>query len=288
MLSIIISSYQKQFYNQLVENIACSIGVDFNYEIIQIWNPNLMSITAAYNLGEEKSKYENLLFLHEDVLFHTKNWGQILVNHLQFENTGIIGMAGSSYVPIAPCSWTVAPDYDFVNIIQGNKKQSESFKIATFCENRNKVFAVDGVFLAIKKEKFELFKFNEALTGFHGYDLDFSLRVSKKLQNFVIGDILIEHFSQGSLDQVWLNSNVNIKLNLGSNFNHKKDSEIEKTTFLGFLHNYFIYYPINLKSIFFTLKFYPFKHLKLKDHLAILKKYYYFSRYSRTINKKLK
>jgi hypothetical protein len=83
MLSIIISSYQKHYFDQLVENIRETIGEDFQYEIIQMWNPNVMSITEAYNSGAGKSRYENLLFLHEDIIFYTRNWGKRLLNHLQ-------------------------------------------------------------------------------------------------------------------------------------------------------------------------------------------------------------
>jgi len=180
MLSIIISSYQKHYFDQLIENISETIGEDFQYEIIQIWNPNLMSITEAYNSGAEKSKYENLLFLHEDIIFYTRNWGHKLLNHLQKESTGIIGVAGSSYVPYAPSSWTVAEKYNSVHILQGNKENTEFFHINSTEENRTKVFAVDGVFIATRKEHFDIFRFDENLKGFHGYDLDFSLRASRK------------------------------------------------------------------------------------------------------------
>ncbi|MFX5306134.1 glycosyltransferase, partial [Acinetobacter baumannii] len=63
-----------------------------------------MSITEAYNSGAEKSTFENLLFLHEDIIFYTRNWGNKLLHHLQKESTGIVGVAGSSYVPFAPSS----------------------------------------------------------------------------------------------------------------------------------------------------------------------------------------
>ncbi len=251
-----------------------------------MWNPNLMSITKAYNVGAEKSRYENLLFLHEDVVFHTKDWGEKLSNHLTKENTGIIGVAGSSYVPAAPSSWTVDEKYNFVNILQGNKKNTEFFHIQSTKTDKTKVFAVDGVFLAIKKENYFQFKFDENLNGFHGYDLDFSLRVSKKFQNYVVDDILIQHFSGGNLDKVWFDANVKVKEKLGSQFNKRIDPEVEKKVFLGFLYNFFQHYPVSKKNILLTLKFYP-KKLNFKDHLKIAKKYFNYIRYSSNINKKL-
>jgi hypothetical protein len=285
MISIIISSYIPYYYSALEKNIAETVGVP--YEIIRIENPSLMGICEAYNKGADKAIYDNLLFIHEDILFHTQDWGNKLINHLNIENTGIIGLAGSSYVSTAPSSWTVSDKYNSVNILQGNKNNSEYFLIQTTKENRNKVFAVDGVFLGIKKENYNQFKFNEnLLKGFHGYDLDFSLRISKKLQNYVINDILIQHFSGGNLDKNWLDANVKVRQNIGSDFQKKKDSEIEKKAFLGFLYKYFEYYPVNGKEILFTSKFYP-KKLNFKNHLEILKKYFNYIKYSKSINKKL-
>lgn len=287
MLSIIISSYQKYYFDQLTENIRETIGEGFLYEIIQMWNPNVMSITEAYNSGAEKARYENLLFLHEDLIFYTRNWGNKLLHHLQKESTGIVGVAGSSYVPFAPSSWTVAEKYNSVYILQGNKENAEFFHINSTEENSTKVFAVDGVFMAIRKENYNEFRFDENLKGFHGYDLDFSLRVAQKLQNFVINDILIKHFSGGNPDKKWLDSNIYIRKKLGLDFKQKIDPNVEKELFQGFLYNYFKYYPVNRKNILFTLRFYP-KKLNFKNHLEILKKYYQYIRYSGNINKHTK
>ncbi|WP_336689161.1 MULTISPECIES: glycosyltransferase [unclassified Chryseobacterium] len=287
MLSIIISSYQKHYFDQLVENIRETIGEDFQYEIIQMWNPNLMSITKAYNSGAGKSRYENLLFLHEDIIFYTRNWGQRLLNHLQKESTGIVGVAGSSYVPSAPSSWTVSEKYNSVYILQGNKENTEFFHINSTEKNRTEVFAVDGVFMAIRKKNYNEFRFDENLKGFHGYDLDFSLRVSRKFQNYIINDILIKHFSAGNLDKKWLDANIKVKKKLGSDFKQRIDPDVEKEVFQGFLYNYFRFYPVTRKNILFTLQFYP-KKLNFRDHLEILKKYYHYIRYSGNINKHTK
>lgn len=284
MISIIISSYLPDYFSALEKNIAETIGV--SYEIIKIDNPGLMGICEAYNKGAEKAGFDYLLFIHEDILFKNEDWGNTLINHLNQKNTGIIGLAGSSYVPSAPSSWTVTEKYNSVNILQGNKENTLYFPIQTTKENRNKVFAVDGVFIGIKKEIFNQFKFNEnLLKGFHGYDLDFSLRVSKKNQNYVVNDILIQHFSGGNLDKNWLDANIKVRESIGSDFQKEIDTEAEKKIFIGFLHNFFKYYPVNKKNIFLTLKFYPRK-LNFNEHLEIAKKYYAYIRYAGSINKK--
>ncbi|ROH95779.1 glycosyltransferase [Chryseobacterium daecheongense] len=285
MISIIISSYLPHYFSALQKNIAETIGA--TYEIIKIDNPGLMGICEAYNKGANRAQYDLLLFIHEDILFQTQNWGEKLISHLNESKTGIIGVAGSSYVPSAPSSWTVSEKYNFANILQGSKENTDSFHIHTTHQNRNKVFAVDGVFIAINKENYLNFKFNEKLLkGFHGYDLDFSLRVSKKLQNYVVDDILIEHFSAGNLNKEWMDNNILVKQNIGSDFQKEIDSETETKVFLGFLYNYYKYYPVNIKNILDTLRFYP-KKLNFKDQLLIIKKYFNYIRYSKRINKRI-
>lgn len=286
MISIIISSYLPTYFSALENNIATTIGVP--YEIIKIDNPGLMGICKAYNKGAEKAKYDYLLFIHEDILFHTNKWGEKLATHLIKPKTGIIGVAGSSYVPVAPCSWTVSEKYNFINILQGNKQNTEAYVIQRTPENINPVYALDGVFLGVTKENFVNSKFDDELTGFHGYDLDFTLRMSNKFQNYVVDDILIQHFSPGNRDKNWLNANIKIKEKIGSDFQKKIDSKTEEKVFSSFLYKYFEYYPITKKTLLFTLKFYPFKYLDLKQHLFFIKKYFNYIRYSSQINKKSK
>ncbi|QDP85544.1 hypothetical protein FNJ88_08215 [Chryseobacterium sp. SNU WT5] len=287
MLSIIISSYRPDYYFALEKNIAATCGIV--YEIIKVENPGIMGICAAYNIGAEKAQYENLLFLHEDIEFVTENWGRILIDHLNQKNTGIIGVAGSSYVPVAPSSWTVTKKYNYFHILQGNKLNKEAFLIQNTPQKRNKVFAVDGVFLAVKKVVYAQFIFDEKnLTGFHGYDLDFSLRVSKRYQNYVINDILLQHFSEGNLDKIWFDNTTKVRQKLGSSFHKKKDSEVEKEVFVGFLHRYFEWNAVNLKNIIFTLQYYPIKYMDYKKNLSLLKNYYNYIRFSADLNKKQK
>lgn len=287
MLSIIISSYQRERYNNLIKNINDTIGDDFLYEVIQILNPNLMGITEAYNKGAKKAIYNHLLFVHEDILFHTSNWGQKLIQHFENPSIGIVGVAGSSYVPQSPCGWYINDsNYNHIHYIQNNKINNPTL-IDTFSEGeiKKRTFALDGVFLAIKKYIYLDILFNENLKGFHGYDLDFSLRVAQSHENYVINNILIEHFSQGNPDKEWFESTIEIKRNVKYKYNQEINSKIERNLFLEFLAKYFSYYFISRKTLFETFKFFPGK-IGLKDRLLILKAYFYYVRFSKSYNKK--
>lgn len=267
MLSIIISSHNISYFNALTENIEKTCGV--KNEIIKIDNPGAMGICKAYNLGASKASFCNLLFLHEDVKFKEKNWGKIIIDHLADSSTGIIGVAGSAYVPVAPSGWYITKQH--------------SHKVG-----KTKILAVDGVFLAITNKHFTEFLFNEAVEGFHGYDLDISLRVAKKYSNYIVDDIKIEHFSSGNPNKQWLDNNIQIRRNIGSKFQEKNNPFLEKQAYINFLKSYFSYNRITLKNILKTLEFYPYTKITFMDHFEIFKQYFYFYRFRKMFHKRYK
>ncbi|AZI21186.1 glycosyltransferase [Chryseobacterium taklimakanense] len=200
MLSIIISSYQPKYYFALEKNIAETVGVP--YEIIKIENPGLMGIAEAYNKGAKKARFENLLFLHEDVRFDSLNWGNILVDkYFQLPNVGILGLAGDKvkfHLPYGFSSGLMNSGYMFVKHREGDEKH---FLIP---ETPLKVKPMDGVFLAMKKNVWQDLKFDERLKGFHFYDLEITMRASEKYQNYLVHDIGFFHFSTGNFGTEWV------------------------------------------------------------------------------------
>ena len=92
MISIVICSIDSKKYEKLKKNIEETIG-ELSFEIIKIDNSiEKISITKAYNLGVDKSKYDILLFIHEDILFHTFNWGNILISKFKESSIGLLGI----------------------------------------------------------------------------------------------------------------------------------------------------------------------------------------------------
>ena len=73
MLSIIISSYQIDYFEQFKRNVEVTIGCNFVYEIVSVQNNNEYSINEAYNKGGKKAKYNNLLFLNRRLHLHLLN-----------------------------------------------------------------------------------------------------------------------------------------------------------------------------------------------------------------------
>lgn len=212
MISIIICSRHPDISASLRENIKETIGVE--YEIIAVDNSNNeYSIFSAYNKGFSQSQFPCLCFLHEDVLFRTKDWGINLVNHLADKKTGIIGVAGGKMMTKVPASWAVGGRC--IHIIQHqNSKKSAPVAVKepqNFTGERLPVVLLDGVFLAMRKDLFDAVRFDETLAGFHGYDFDISAQaVIAGYNNYVVYDILLEHFSEGNRDASYYNNLTNI------------------------------------------------------------------------------
>jgi len=213
MLSIVICSKDKILSKELVDNIINTVGVD--YEIIHIDNSeNKYSIFSAYNLGFNKSKYPYICYVHEDVYFHSQNWGERVIAHLQVPQTGIIGLAGGDLVSRVPAAWSGFLSQS-KNIIQSDRTGKEPTKIVrkpeNFTQSERPVILLDGVFMCMKRELMENIHFDEKMKGFHGYDFDISIQSTVKgFVNYVIYDIELEHFSRGKTDAVYYRNLITV------------------------------------------------------------------------------
>lgn len=273
MLSIIISSYQDHFYKQLCDSIGSTIGDDFPYELVKIDNPNLMGICEAYNKGASKANYDHFLFLHEDVIFQTKDWGNDLMKAFgTLKNPGILGIAGTSYKSRIPVGWWSFVDYNFLHIDQLTRdKTIASHRL----KENNKAIIVDGVFLAMKREVWLKKKFNEKNKEFHGYDIEISLDVAKNHQNYVLSDILLTHLSSGTITKKWLDVIISIYSR------HKNRSENTSRSVEIFSYEIFFRYLNRFKysksdKILFFLKFYNPALFSLRENYKILHMFFYY------------
>lgn len=266
MISIIISSHNQLYFDQLSKNIESSIGVP--YELIQIWNPGTYSINEAYQKGLEQSQYDNLLYIHEDIEFLDQDWGIELLKFLKIENLGLVGLAGSNYYPIPPTDWFVSFKHSFINIMQSGENGPMIFK--NLKEDYQQVLTLDGVFLFGKKSIFEEVGFDKSLKGFHAYDLSISLKVARKYQNFVSNKINIIHYSHGNPDLDWYNSTMYVRENMNWDFGHERDHLVENIAFRRFSKNTVKYWGKSYKSFKKIMEYYPRNYLpKYMDHLKL-------------------
>lgn len=240
MISIIICSREIQLYGKVCESIEKTIGAVI-YEIIRIDNSSInLSITKAYNLGIKKSKFEYLLLVHEDILFHTTHWGQILLNIFNANRElGLIGIAGAKYKSKFPSAfWHTEKELLNINLIQHYpNKPTSHVKLGFVEDNVEEVVVIDGVFIALKKSTGV--QFNEEIAGFHCYDLGISVDVLEKgYQIAVTNQILIEHFSNGNTNLDFIKAVIkfhNLYKNKLPKSIHHKDKILESLALKKFL-----------------------------------------------------
>ena len=211
MLSIIICSRTQIISNDLSENIKDTVGCE--YELIVIDNSeNTYSIFEVYNLGIDKSTGDYLCFIHDDILFHTTGWGNTIKRVFsEDKQIGLIGVAGAKSKTKMPSLWWSCPQEDKIaSLIQHiPDRETERWNSGFEKEFLVEVVAVDGVFMAMRKD--DRIRFNPEMTGFHNYDLNLSFECKKLgYKIMVTNEILIEHFSLGTIKGEWVESSYQL------------------------------------------------------------------------------
>ena len=210
MVSCIICSRSADIPQELKENINTTIGC--NYELVVIDNcTNRYSIFSAYNEGVRRAKGDILCFMHEDILFHSEDWGKIVEVFFREkgDDAGLLGVVGGQFIPKTVAYWGDG-GCDYGIIIQGNftlhgqyvaEKRGNSFDGSEL-----EVAAVDGQWFCIPKLVFDIIQFDEKYySGFHSYDMDICMQILQKQKKcFITNKILIEHKSGGSDDANFL------------------------------------------------------------------------------------
>lgn len=215
MISIIICSICPEYLDTLKDNICKTIGV--SYEIIAVDNrEKKWSIAKAYNYGAKRAKYPYLFFVHEDVYFHSSNWGEVIVTKLLEPDCGVIGFAGSKIKFASYSGWyqydKYAVNYFYQRICPGIAR----FNVANahLEHSFEEVVVLDGMGMFVKKNIWLRYPFDEKLlTGFHCYDLDFTLQIAlAQFKNYVCCSnyVLIEHLSAGNMNEEWYSSTIRL------------------------------------------------------------------------------
>ena len=215
MLSIIICSISPERLQAVKRNIQQSIGVEHEFIIIDN-RENKWPIAKAYNYGAHADKYPYLFFVHEDVKFHSDNWGEFIENKLQEPDCGVIGFTGSKVKLKCYSGWGQSSKWICSYLYQRTDKHTIFNVQNAYLECPfEEVVVLDGLGMFVRKEVWAIYPFDEEiLTGFHCYDLDFSLQiaVSKQFRNYICcsNKVLIEHLSLGSFNLDWFKETIQL------------------------------------------------------------------------------
>lgn len=221
MISIIICTANFNRVTEIERNISTTIGVEFELIIIDN-SKSEYSIFQAYNLGVKRSRYPILCFMHDDIVYHSDNWGEVVIDYFNSPDTGMIGIGGTRFLSSIPTIWW-AGGHKYFNSRSGtichnsldtdrnNPNESKHNLINPEIKEATKVVTLDGLWFCIRKNLFDVIEFDERnFDGFHFYDLDISMQINKLRYNLLcIFNIQIEHISDSKLDKTWIvNCNV--------------------------------------------------------------------------------
>lgn len=289
MISVIISSVNPIYLEQVIKNVQETIGVDS--EIIAFDNRDgKKGICEIYNEGIQKAKYDMLCFMHEDIRILTADWGQLVKKTFDKNpDYGLLGIAGSDYKSLAPSGWNGGGiDTDHANFIQNYKFQKKPpfkyYKNPRNCKLAE-VACIDGVWFCVPKNIAESVLFDhDTFTGFHGYDLDFSMAVARHYKIGVVFDVLIDHFSEGNYDKTWMHETLKFHKKWHSHLPvnilpHSREQAIyaEKATFKHFIDR-LVHFKLPMRVAFETL-YRDNKFLRLDLALFLKMHYYIFVKY---------
>jgi len=247
MISVIICSADNVMLNAVTKKINETIGVP--HEIIAFKNKHgKYGICELYNKGVKKAKYPMLCFMHEDVIIHTMDWGNTVLNIFkQDEELGILGVAGSYYKTLSPSGWLgFGYDTECSNLIQNYKftdAEPNFFYKNPHNTSISEVACVDGLWFCVPRDIAVKYRFDDTtFKGFHCYDLDFSLFVGLEYKVAVTYDVLLTHLSEGCFDKTWLNEVMKLHkkwepiLPVDKGHLEKKQTlQMEKVTYKRFL-----------------------------------------------------
>jgi GT2 family glycosyltransferase len=207
MISVIICSRREKLDPDLAENIRQTVGVP--YEIIRIDNSHgQYNIFEAYNLGVGRAKGEFLCFMHEDIVFHSNDWGRAVEQYLSKPQVGAIGVAGGNVV-LDRFDWRFYGDFYHTYMMQGAftvTEQPEYTILAYPPPKRRPLFQVaviDGVWMCMRRNLFDTVRFDDVtFHDFHLYDSDICMQINAMgLGVFVTNDVLLEHRSEGTFSR---------------------------------------------------------------------------------------
>jgi len=187
---------------EFIKYLEKSCGVP-KAQIIEKVNNGEKSLNETYNEILSESENDIVVLCHDDLYFETKGWGFKVLEHFQKNDFGILGVAGSTYLPMTGMWWEDKRKmFGIVNHEHEGKKWESKYSEEQGKKIKQTVL-VDGLFIALDKNRIKE-NFNEQIQGFHFYDLEFCIKnYVKDVKIGVITNIRITHKSIGMTNEQW-------------------------------------------------------------------------------------
>jgi glycosyltransferase involved in cell wall biosynthesis len=200
---MITVGYSTRTHNpEFIEYLKKSSGFK-KIEVIEKINNGTKSLAQTYNEILSESKTDIVVLCHDDIYFDTNSWYHKLIKHFDKSDFGIIGMAGTTYMPASGMWWEDRRKMiGIVNHESEGKKWTSKYA-DDLNNNIKQTVIVDGLFIAIHKKRIKQ-NFNEDFKGFHFYDIPFCFENHLSgVKVGVITNIRITHKSIGQTNEQW-------------------------------------------------------------------------------------
>jgi GT2 family glycosyltransferase len=260
MISIVYSTHKdEQYNNKFKQHLLDTVGLK-DVQILQYINHNQYSLTEIYNKGLIDSKYDIVVFCHNDIIFEQKYWGKRISEHfVKNPNYGILGVAGTTYYPESGRWWDIQGEMVGQVYHQHNGRKWLSEYNKPFGSKIIDSVIVDGVLFSVKKSNLKT-NFDESFKGFHFYDTSFCM--SNFLNGVKIGTISnvpITHLSIGMTNVEWENNRIqfvekhknDLPIKLVSNYpTNKINNKQPLVSVIIPIYNYGVQFEKTLQSVF--------------------------------------
>jgi hypothetical protein len=193
---------------ELIEHFKKSSGYEKGVRVIQKINNGEKSLSQVYNEILNETPDDIVIFTHDDIYFDTLAWYSKIVRNFEKNDYGIIGLAGTSTLPVSGMWWENRRKMCGIVNHESQGKKWESKYSSSLGNEIREVCLVDGVFIAVHKKRIKK-NFVEDFQGFHFYDIPFC--VENYLQGVKVGvctNIRITHKSIGQTNQQWEDNRV--------------------------------------------------------------------------------
>ena len=173
-------------------------------EILIYENDGVNSLPEIYNIGLNDSKYDIVVFIHDDLILETKNITPKVIRLFEKNpDYGIIGIAGTDNL-LSGMWWQDRTSmYGIVGHEHEGKRHVNHYSKGDYSENLKQVIVVDGLFIMVHKKRIK-HTFNQQFEGFHFYDLP--ICIENHLDGVKIGvttKIKVTHKSIGMVNKKW-------------------------------------------------------------------------------------
>lgn len=201
MITIAYSS--KSPKPELIKHFKKSSGYEKGIHVIEKINNGEKSLSEVYNEIINESPNDIIILTHDDIYFDTNAWYNKILRHFEKTDYGILGMAGTTYLPETGKWWENRMKMVGIVNHEADGRKWESKYSNNIGNDIKQVVIVDGVFIAIHRGRLKK-HFNEEFKGFHFYDLPFCFE--NHLEGVKVGvmtNVRITHKSIGMTNEQW-------------------------------------------------------------------------------------